>query len=81
MMSHTLHKERALVTSLFIFYLPSQHTWGIHPLLFQCLASVEDGGPTLKHSWVNALVCWICEDNDVTQRVKKVIIIVFGRKS
>ena len=26
----------------------SQQTRGIHPILFQCWASVEDGGPTLK---------------------------------
>ena len=25
----------------------SQHTRGIHPILFKCLSSVEDGGPTL----------------------------------
>ena len=27
----------------------------IHPVLFQCWASVEGGGPTLKQHWVNAL--------------------------
>ena len=25
----------------------------IHPMLFQCWASVEDGGATLKQHWVN----------------------------
>ena len=33
----------------------SQQTWGIRPMLFQCRASVEDGGPTLKQHWVNVL--------------------------
>ena len=33
---------------------PSRHTRGIHPMLFQCWASVEDGGPTLKRHWINA---------------------------
>ena len=32
--------------------LPNKH--GIHPILFQCWASVEDGGPTLIQHWVNA---------------------------
>ena len=27
---------------------------GIHPMPFQCCASVEDGGTTLKRHWVNA---------------------------
>ena len=27
---------------------------GIHPMLLQCWASVEDGGPTLKQHCVNA---------------------------
>ena len=27
---------------------------GIHPMLFQCWASVEDGGPTLNQHWVYA---------------------------
>ena len=31
-----------------------QQTRGIRPTLFQCWASVEDGGPTLKQDWVNA---------------------------
>ena len=25
---------------------------GVHPMLFQCWASIEDGGPTLKQHWV-----------------------------
>ena len=32
-----------------------QRTRGIHPMLFHCWASVEDGGPTLKQQGVNAL--------------------------
>ena len=32
----------------------SHQTRGIHPMLIQCWASVEDGGPTLKQHWVNA---------------------------
>ena len=32
----------------------SQKTRGIHPMVFQCWATVEDGGPTWKHHWVNA---------------------------
>ena len=31
-----------------------QQTRGIHPMLFQCWASVEDGGPSLKQHWVNS---------------------------
>ena len=31
----------------------SQQTRGIHPMLFQCWASVEDDGPTLKQHLVN----------------------------
>ena len=27
---------------------------GIHPVLFQCWTSVEDGGTTMKQHWVNA---------------------------
>ena len=30
-----------------------QQTRRIHPKLFQCWASVEDAGPTLKEHWVN----------------------------
>ena len=33
------------------YYDRSKH---IHPLLFQCWASVEDGGPRLNQHWVNA---------------------------
>ena len=32
----------------------SKQTRGIHPILFQCWASVEDVGPTLKRHWVKA---------------------------
>ena len=32
----------------------TQQTRGIRPMLFQCWASVEDVGPTLKQHWVNA---------------------------
>ena len=28
------------------------------PMLFQCWASVEDGGPTLKRHWGMPRVCW-----------------------
>ena len=28
-------------------------------MLFQCCASVEDGGPTLKRHWGNARVCLV----------------------
>ena len=31
-----------------------QKTWGNHLMLFQCWASIEDGGPTLKQHWVNS---------------------------
>ena len=37
---------------------PRQQTRGIHPMLFQCWASVEDAGPTLKQHWVDAPACW-----------------------
>ena len=43
----------------------AQQTWGIYSMLFQCWASVEDGGPTLKQNWVNAsFVCWDAEINN-----------------
>ena len=32
--------------------LPHQQTWGIHPLLDQCWASVVDTGPALIQQWV-----------------------------
>ena len=32
----------------------SQPSQDIYPMLFQCWASVEDGGPTLTQHWVNA---------------------------
>ena len=32
----------------------TQQTGGIHPMLFQCWASVEDGGPTLIQHWVKS---------------------------
>ena len=35
-----------------------QQTRGIHLMMFQCWASVEDGGPTLKQHRVNDRVCW-----------------------
>ena len=31
---------------------------GRHPMTFQCWASVEDGGPTLKRHWVMPRACW-----------------------
>ena len=33
--------------------ITTQQTRGIHQMLFQCWASVEDGGPTLKQHWMN----------------------------
>ena len=41
---------------------------GIHPMLFQCWASVEDGEPTLKQYWVNiscllGLTFWVCSSD------------------
>ena len=33
---------------LFVLELPREQTRGIHPMLFQCWTSVEDGGPALK---------------------------------
>ena len=35
-----------------------QQTRGIHTMVFQCWASVEDGGPTLKQHCVNVSCCW-----------------------
>ena len=32
----------------------TQQTRGIYPMLLQCWATVEDGGPTLKQHWMNA---------------------------
>ena len=34
--------------------IQSQLTRGIYPMWFQCLAIVEDGGPTLEQHLVNA---------------------------
>ena len=34
--------------------LITQQIGGIHPMLFQCWASVEDGGPALKQHRMNA---------------------------
>ena len=39
-------------TLSYLFAL-SQQTWGIHPLLDQCWATVVDGGPTLSQQWVS----------------------------
>ena len=38
------------ITNLLSYHLARD----IHPMLFQCWASVEDGGPTLKQHWVNS---------------------------
>ena len=40
---------------------PSQQIRGIKPMLFQCWASVEDGGSTLKHHWGMSRVFWDVE--------------------
>ena len=34
---------------------PTQQARDIDPMLFYCLADVEDGGPALKQHWVNVL--------------------------
>ena len=33
--------------------MPSQQTRDVDPMLIQCWANVEDGGPTLNQYWVN----------------------------
>ena len=33
----------------------TQQTRDIHPMLFQCWANIEDGGPTLEQHGVNVL--------------------------
>ena len=49
---------RAGSTPTWCSQISSQQTRGVHPLLFQCCASVEDGGPTLKQHWVKRPFCW-----------------------
>ena len=44
--------DLCLVVSLFPSL--SQQTRDIHPMMFQCCATVFDAGPTLKQHWVNA---------------------------
>ena len=46
-------KLQTLALSCHIPFI-TQQTRGIHPMLFQCWASVEDGVPALKQLWVNA---------------------------
>ena len=63
----------------------TKETRGIHPMLFQCWASVEDGGPTLKQHWVNApcllgycsvkskgSICLLLFKHHITVRTRKV---------
>ena len=58
MLAHRLrlrlvHIDR-LVAEIYALRALAHQTPGIHPMLFQCWASVEDGGPTtLKQQWVN----------------------------
>ena len=42
-------------TIFWSFALLTQQTRDLHPMLFQCWASVEDGGPALEQHWVNVL--------------------------
>ena len=43
-----------LVAKRYALRALAHQTLGIHPMLFQCWASVEDSGPTtLKQQWVN----------------------------
>ena len=43
-----------LVAKTYALRALAHQTLGIHPMLFQCWASVKDGGPTtLKQQWVN----------------------------
>ena len=37
-----------IIQNIQIIHMSIQHTQAFHPMLFQCWASVEDGGPTLK---------------------------------
>ena len=43
-----------LTLQAFCLCKATQQTRGIHPMLFQCRASVEDSGPTLKQLWLNS---------------------------
>ena len=43
-----------LLFAFAVAYIDNPATRGIHPMLFRCWTSVEDGGPTLKQHWVNA---------------------------
>ena len=52
----------------FCIMVSSQQQRGIHPMLFQCWASVEDGGPTLQRHRVNVSVCWDTSDLYYTHR-------------
>ena len=65
---HSWHKLVFLKTDTHIylcdFYKQStQQARDIYPMLFQCWANVEDGGPTLKQLWVNA-PCLLGRRND-----------------
>ena len=56
--------EHATYQSLRLPKILSQQTRDVDPVLFQCWASVADGGPTFKQHWVSAsrllenLCCW-----------------------
>ena len=43
----------------------TRETRGIHPMLIQCWASVEDSEPTLYQLWENVSCCWA--DSDVNK--------------
>ena len=56
-----------LVAKRYALRALAHQTLGIHPMLFQCWASVEDGGPTtLKQQWVGLCdfpiiqLAWMC---------------------
>ena len=62
MLAHRLrlrlvHIYRLVATRYELHWVNAHQTLGINPMLFQCWASVEDGGPTtLKQQWVNIMV-------------------------
>ena len=56
MLAHLLRLRlvHMLVAKRYALRAIAHQTLGIHPMLFQCWASVIDGGPTtLKQQWVN----------------------------
>ena len=62
-------REMLCITSSNYFWLTKQ-TRGIHSMLFQCWASVEDAGPTLKRHWVNASCLLGCDSKNSSIKVK-----------